>query len=447
MLTEKELQLNEIFVNIAESLDISPSDYKRAVDSYLAVGTVLEKGFSKGFYPESYKNPDCYPQGSLRLGTIVRPIKDGQEADFDIDIVCELQAEKDNMSPEEVKNEPGNCLKSNGQYHKMLEPEGKRCWTLQYAESNGIGFHIDVLPCIPDPGTGEDIRLKHYNPFGLDYPYGETNIAITHKAENSDYEWRPSNPHGYVKWFFDKNTTFEVYSEIQKRYIQETAISMDSEPLYESVDDVPDELVRTPLQRAIQILKRHRDYRFMDNPKIKPISIIITTLSAELYQGEQDVLSTLITIINSLYEYSELAVNQYAVLEKRASDLKLIRREDDGTWYIPNPVNRGENFADRWHEDYEGEEHARAKAFFTWVRWLKEDLLSILEKEKRGLHIISKDLKPFLGDRAVNEAMKKLGQKYKDNRERDELKMTASTGLIGLSGSVDVKDYTFYGEE
>ena len=29
-----------------------------------------------------------------------------------------------------------------------------------------------------------------------------------------------------------------------------------------SVDDVPDQLVRTPLQRSIQIMKRHRDVMF-----------------------------------------------------------------------------------------------------------------------------------------------------------------------------------------
>ena len=38
----------------------------------------------------------------------------------------------------------------------------------------------------------------------------------------------------------------------------------------------------------------------------------------------------------------------------------LIRRLPDGTWYVGNPVNPAENFADRWHEDG----HVRARAFF-----------------------------------------------------------------------------------
>jgi hypothetical protein len=36
--------------------------------------------------------------------------------------------------------------------------------------------------------------------------------------------------------------------------------------------------VKTPLQQAVQILKRHRDMMFADDPEHKPISVIITTL-------------------------------------------------------------------------------------------------------------------------------------------------------------------------
>ena len=50
----------------------------------------------------------------------------------------------------------------------------------------------------------------------------------------------------------------------------------------------------------------------------------------------------------------------------------------DGTWYIANPVNGKENFADRWHED----DHARARAFFRWVDALREDLVDILAENR-----------------------------------------------------------------
>ena len=44
------------------------------------------------------------------------------------------------------------------------------------------------------------------------------------------------------------------------------------------IEDVPTYRVKTPLQMAIQLLKRHRDIYFQNNNENAPISIIITTL-------------------------------------------------------------------------------------------------------------------------------------------------------------------------
>lgn len=54
--------------------------------------------------------------------------------------------------------------------------------------------------------------------------------------------------------------------------------------LAESVRAVPKyQSNKTPLQRAVQILKRHRDIMFAGDED-KPVSIIITTLAAKAYQ-------------------------------------------------------------------------------------------------------------------------------------------------------------------
>ena len=42
--------------------------------------------------------------------------------------------------------------------------------------------------------------------------------------------------------------------------------------LYASVEDVPPYEWKTPLQRSIQILKRHRDVMFRDEPRRAPRS-------------------------------------------------------------------------------------------------------------------------------------------------------------------------------
>ena len=69
----------------------------------------------------------------------------------------------------------------------------------------------------------------------------------------------------------------------------------------------------------------------------------------------------------------------------------------DGGWYIGNPVNPKENFADRWQED----NHARARAFFHWVAALKEALFDILEEPH--LNVLRERLSATLGAAVVSK--------------------------------------------
>ena len=61
---------------------------------------------------------------------------------------------------------------------------------------------------------------------------------------------------------------------------------------------------KSPLQRVVQILKRHRDLMF-NGDESKPISIIITTLAARAYNKETDVLDALVNVVNSMERYIE----------------------------------------------------------------------------------------------------------------------------------------------
>lgn len=419
MLTEQQSHLNKILRFVAESLDISPSDYERAKQSYGAVGRCLENGYQDRAYPGSIVKPEIYPQGSIRLGTVVKPLRDCEGSAYDVDLVCELQyteAQSIQLGPQAIKLMVGKRLQSDGVYSPMLDDEGKRCWTVEYAEKDGVGFHIDVLPCVPDRGQGAEItRMNPGNPDTRD-EFTNTTIALTHRNDRQppQYEWRSGNPHGYANWFNERNSNFAQFAASQKQIILETARSpLGMQPLYENIQSVPDQLVRTPLQRAIQILKRHRDIRFGNNspkdrvwsPIYKPISMIITTLSARLYEGENDVLTALQNIVNKLSHYALLVENRFSVLHESVAQLELIRRRADGVWEIQNPVNPAENFADRWHEDGQ----ARAKAFFQWVRVVKDDLELALRMP--GAEGLKQLLGERLGENVINEAWKQLQEK------------------------------------
>lgn len=64
---------------------------------------------------------------------------------------------------------------------------------------------------------------------------------------------------------------------------------------------------------------------FREDKEVKPISIIITTLAARAYQGEEDIKSALKTILTDMGKYL-----------------------GDVAPRVPNPVDPDEDFADKW---------------------------------------------------------------------------------------------------
>ena len=106
---------------------------EKAIKSYTAVRQWLGDGI-----PYDVK---IMPQGSMNLGTVIRPIDDRD--DYDMDLVCLLRNGQ-KLSLLEIKNMVGNRLKEHKLYNRLLEKEVKRCSTMQYEE-----FHMDILPCVP----------------------------------------------------------------------------------------------------------------------------------------------------------------------------------------------------------------------------------------------------------------------------------------------------------
>lgn len=334
---EIDSQLN----SFARSLDISPTDFVRARDRYTAVKSwLLEGNYSSG------TSPRVYLQGSFRLGTVVRPFHGDRDADFDIDQVCEITRPNVTILPSNLKNDVGDRLKANRNYSRMLDEEGRRCWTVIYAsEDDRPGFHIDVLPSVTStPGTGTQIR-------------------ITDKDKHRrTYDWSASNPNGYYLWFKSKN---EFTDELVRR--QREQIFEANPGIFDRSDDVPKRLIRSSLQRAIQLMKRHRDVYF-SNKEYRPISIILTTIAAHLYSGKG--------ASETIKEFVEYATRRQEELLRNGSlAVDGILDYFDGEWRIFNPVHQGrefrdrENFADKWNED-----RSYPAAFFRWVRTLKRTL-------------------------------------------------------------------------
>lgn len=380
-----------LFNAISDQLDITPSMYKLALDRVESVKSCLMAGGIPA---------DFYLQGSFRYGTVIRPLRHGTEGSYDVDVVCQIKKEKLTVEPARIKNMVGDVLKKDGTYSQILDDEGRRCWTLEYAEQGSVGFHIDILPSVPEESRIIAELMQRYL---VDPAYASSAIAITDRTDRG-YSWSPSNPAGFGIWFDNVNRPFFSKLVASERQV----IYQRNQALFKSPDDVPAPLVRTPLQRVIQILKRHRDIRFsgQSNEDEKPISMIITTLVSQIVKNENctttDTYALLSFVVERLAFYSGLLRDVQGPAAKYANAV-IHRDASSGQWFIPNPVDPKENFANRWYED----DNKRAKAFFQWVTWAKTDLVDALQNS--GFDIDS--FKKVFGDTIV-ESAKKV---YQDN--------------------------------
>jgi hypothetical protein len=319
---------------LAEEHDIPDSYYELAKARYESLGSWLSEKSDVADY-----DPVIYPQGSFRYGT-VKPA----ERDFDLDLVCELRAlSKPEQTQANVKELVGKAIKAYAVAHGMKrEPEeSNRCWALLYAEDDGLRFHIDVLPSLPEEesvkaalATTEAAELARFA------------IVFTDRRDTSYHQfsqkWPMSNPEGFARWFESR--------------MRDAAFVM----LRKQVEEIPPHRWNTPLQIAIRILKHHRDVMFGEyREEVKPSSVIITTLAARAYGGETDLSGAILSIVERM-------------------PTCIVNGE------VRNPANPEENFTEKWDKHPE-----RRNAFSQWYGELVRNLDSlgqnISTKSKREL--------------------------------------------------------------
>jgi len=234
--------LNLLLEGICRAIQLSPALYEDAKSKYEAVADWLARAGS----PLARFDPEVFPQGSIRIGTTVRPR--GQD-EYDVDLVLLLSTVIDDAM--HLYGLVRNRLLAHRTYARILE-EKKRCLRLNYSGQ----FHLDVLPARPA------FRL------------GSTRLWVPDRELRS---WSMSDPKGYASWFLG------IAEDERDRILGNT------EPLpeFKSVEE------KSPLQRTVQLLKRRRDVYF-DGDEDAPRSVVLTTLAARHYRRQQSVLATLV---------------------------------------------------------------------------------------------------------------------------------------------------------
>jgi len=358
---------------LAKALEIPPSRYEQAEKSYQSLGDWLHRDDSSvGSY-----TPDVFVQGSFRLGTVIKPQSEDEE--YDIDCSCTLiDLDKSMLSQAGLKELLGEEIKLYRKSKGIAKNvhESRRCWRLEY--SDGAQFHMDIVPSIPN-GNDQRRLLESYK---LDANFADTAIAITDNEvplyNQITHDWPRSNPRGYAKWF--ESQMGEVFIRRRELVLNEMRLKGATA----SVEDIPTYRVRTPLQSAIMILKRHRDTMFSKNPNNKPISIIISTLAAHAYQNEETIGNALQSILSRMKNAIEHNGQKYV---------------------IKNPTDALENFADKW-EDHPD----RAVAFFSWLEKAREDFASagLLVEHRRISNALANGLGRILTDQ-ISDNVSRLG--------------------------------------
>jgi hypothetical protein len=349
-------QVNDLLQNICRKVQLSQTQLKLAEERYLAVADWLSKETSL----LCNSKLTIYPQGSLRIGTTVKPVN---QEEFDLDLICQLHIDYKKYTPEAVFSIVANRLQENQVYKKMMTLEN-RCIRLNYSGE----FHLDIVPACPIDFNNEQ----------------NTGVVIPDKDKHS---WRYTDPKGYAIWFDHQKEVLVLFAEDRS-----------IEPLPPDYDNV----YKTPLQYCIQLMKRYRDIAFeKEDLKIRPKSIVISTLAALLYKQQNSINSTLTVILNNI---SEMTNSTYPRL------------------IVKNPVNESEDLTEAWDKN--------KIAYDAFCEWIDEFKIKWHEvNTSTDMNTIAPLLYKMFGELAY-AVIKEQAMRVSEARNSRQLSVTNKTATL-----------------
>jgi hypothetical protein len=361
---------NIILAQMLEELAVPDSAYEKAISRYKDIGD----WFCRDNSSLADFDPHVFPQGSFRFGTVIRPLN--AEEEYDVDLTCKLRngVTKSSHTQKELKELVGEELKAYRVARQIQEKlESKhRCWRLNYQDE--LKFHADIVPAIPEEQSRRMLILDSLQKSSYSNPSeaADSTVVITDDREPNFKEisadWNVSNPEGFAQWFEARMRTSRELARLDKALLETV-------PVFKK---------KSPLQQVVQLLKRHRDVMFEDNPDLKPISMIITTLAARAYNGEPDLSSALTNILNCMGSFVQSHSPR-----------------------IPNPVRPEEDFADRWSMQKNRNLNLE-KNFWAWLEQAKQDFEKIVNQNTAQL-IVGKAKERFNVNLDESRLVKSLG--------------------------------------
>lgn len=350
--------LDRLLAEICEALQITATQFANAEQKYQNVGKWLAAPDSS----LARLKPAIYPQGSMALQTTVRPWNDDDS--YDLDLV--LQMEPTSEDPMALYHLVEARLRDSPHYRTILEQK-KRCLCLNFV-GDDHAFHMDILPA------------------RIDDERGGTCIEVPDRK--TPERWQPSNPRGYQEWF-------------EGRAIREAQVL--AELKQEPLPNNDPAHAKAVLKRVVQLMKRRRDLMIREED-LSPRSVVLTTLAATYYRGEQDVVSALGTILFGI---------------KRA-----IEDARPGRIVVCNPTNPDERFCESFQSDEQYE------AFASFVdRFLGE--IRVLATTV-SLPKLQPALTDLFGETITKRALLEYARRVSDARDQGTILTGSVGGKAGL---------------
>lgn len=371
-----KLQMDDLLWRICDELQLSPSQYQQAVARYESVCQWLE---AEGSAIASFR-PAIYPQGSMRIGTTVKPIG---HAEHDLDFVCEVNAPPHTFeSPLQLLKLMETRFREHNVYSSILEVKN-RCVRLNYANE----FHMDILPACPDSSSG--------------------NGCLVVPDRKSEW-WKPSNPKGYADWFEGRcDLAIQVLMAERARVLAKAEPIPDQEATAE----------KATLKRAVQLFKRWRDVRYEKLPDVAPISMVLTTLAAGSYGGQQSVSDSISCILDRII----------ALIETSRPRI-----------YVLNPANLQEDLSERWADPLQYQVFV-AGMYELHNSWQKA-------MGAAGIQNVGSALAGMFGE-PVKRALTKQADHMQQLRENAQLRVRPAGIITALPASgLAMRSNTFHGK-
>jgi hypothetical protein len=366
-------ELDDLLFQICEELQITPGRHALAVERYETLNKVLESSGS----PFRQFRPEIYAQGSMALGTTVAPIK----GPHDLDFVLELSLDHRTVDPMSLIRTLFEFLRKHGTYHPMATLKN-RCVRIEYADD----FYMDVLPACVNGAVGG------------------TCIKVPDCALQG---WSDSNPKGYIEWFKKKCRMILIRRMMDK-----------AEPIPDQQAVAEKEI----LQLVVQLSKRWRDLRYANaDPKLAPISVVLTTLAAETYRGERSVSQALTSMLSGVVDLIDQS-----------------RRRGEQHLHLCNPSNVAEDLTERW-----ASKPAAYDAFERGIRDFHRRWSQLIARQGN----VKEDLVALFGE-PVAVVLKKRAELRHGARIDGKLGVSSSGLITSVAGTAaPLKPHTFYGEE